>query len=66
MRVHVDPSRCQGHNRCVLLAPGLFETDDQGFAREANPGLVPPELEALARRAAANCPELAILLDEGP
>ena len=28
MRVHVDQEKCQGHNRCVALAPDLFEVDD--------------------------------------
>ena len=64
MRVRVDRSRCQGHNRCQLLAPELFEVDEQGYAREAKGGRVPPEWQERARRAAANCPESAIALDD--
>ena len=32
MRVHVDPEKCQGHNRCYALAPELFDVDDLGYA----------------------------------
>jgi ferredoxin len=27
-RVHVDPDKCQGHNRCYSVSPQLFELDD--------------------------------------
>ena len=64
MRVHVDPERCQGHNRCFAIAPELFDIDDLGQSHEVGDGAVPPELEDKARLAVANCPELAIVLDE--
>ena len=64
MRVHVDPDRCQGHNRCYALAPELFDVDDHGNAPELNDGVVPEELEEKARLAAANCPEYAISITE--
>lgn len=60
LRVHVYPDRCQGHNRCYSIAPGLFELDDLGMSSEIGPGLVPAELAAAARRAEANCPEHAV------
>ncbi|MGQ0804771.1 MAG: cytochrome P450 [Actinomycetota bacterium] len=60
MRVHVDPEKCQGHNRCSALAPELFEIDDYGYASEVNDGAVPEGLEEKARLAVANCPEYAI------
>ncbi len=60
MRVRVDSEKCQGHNRCYSLAPELFDVDDYGDAHELNDGIVPPELEAKARLAIANCPEFAI------
>jgi ferredoxin len=63
LRVHVDPDRCQGHNRCKALAPSLFVIDELGNAREAGDGTVPPELADQARLAVANCPEYAITLD---
>jgi ferredoxin len=64
MRVHVDPSKCQGHNRCYALAPELFDVDDLGNAFELNDGVVPAALEDKARLALANCPEFAITIEE--
>ena len=64
MRVRVDQEKCQGHGRCYALAPGLFESDDYGNAHELHDGVVPPGREEQARLAAANCPELAVILEE--
>jgi len=64
MRVHVDPAKCQGHNRCYALAPELFDVDDYGNAFERNDGVVPAGLEDKARLALANCPEFAITIEE--
>jgi ferredoxin len=66
MRVHVVTERCQGHNRCVTLAPDLFELDEYGTACAATDS-VPVEREHAARLAAASCPEEAIeiAVDEG-
>ncbi|MGQ0654392.1 MAG: ferredoxin [Betaproteobacteria bacterium] len=60
LRVSVDGARCQGHNRCCALAPELFEADELGNSRVKGDGTVPPELEAKARLALANCPEHAV------
>lgn len=62
LRVVVDAACCQGHNRCKAIAPELFVLDEYGHARAAGDGAVPPELEAKARLAEANCPEFAIKL----
>ena len=64
MKVSVDQDRCQGHSRCMALAPELFEVDDYGYASATGDGVVPPELEEKARLAAANCPEYAVILDD--
>jgi len=64
MRVHVDPDKCQGHNRCYAIAPELFDVDELGNAHELNGGEVPAALEEKARLAVANCPEHAIELEE--
>ncbi|HLI54696.1 MAG TPA: ferredoxin [Acidimicrobiales bacterium] len=64
MRVRVDPEKCQGHNRCYNLAPELFDVDDLGYASARADGTVPPGLEDKARRAAANCPEFAIEVED--
>jgi ferredoxin len=60
VRIRVDPGKCQGHARCYGLAPELFDVDDYGTSSVIGDGAVPPELEAKARLAIANCPELAI------
>lgn len=65
MRVHVDQEKCQGHNRCIVLAPSLFEIDDYGTASAVGDGLVPPAFEADAVLAADNCPEFAISISDG-
>jgi ferredoxin len=64
MRVWVDPDKCQGHSRCYALAPELFDVDVEGFAHVVIEGDVPPELEAKAMLAVANCPEGAISVED--
>ncbi|MBA3654547.1 MAG: ferredoxin [Actinobacteria bacterium] len=64
MRVAVDVERCEGHGRCYMTAPELFEADDIGNGRERGDGTVPPDLERKARVAVANCPERAITCEE--
>ena len=64
MKVKVDQSKCQGHNRCYALAPELFDVDDMGNAHEIGDGTVPLESYERARLAIANCPEYAISIVE--
>jgi ferredoxin len=64
MKVRVETEKCQGHNRCFVVAPELFELDDYGYAHEVNDGEVPPTLEAKAHLAVQNCPERAIIIVE--
>ena len=64
MRILFDRDACQGHNRCYLLAPELFDVDDDGYAVLLVDGAVPAELEAKAQLAADNCPEYAITLED--
>jgi ferredoxin len=61
VRVEVDRQRCQGHNRCVIICPEVFETDEFGFSVVKLPQ-VGPELNEKVRLAEANCPEGAIRL----
>lgn len=63
MRIAYDRSACQGHNRCYLLAPELFDVDDEGYAILLVEDDVPADLEDKARLAADNCPEYAISLN---
>jgi ferredoxin len=60
MKIRFDRSACQGHGRCYTLAPQLFESDDDGYARLLVGGELPAELEDAAVLAADNCPEFAI------
>ncbi len=64
MRVQVDAAMCQGHNRCHVLAPELFDVDDLGFAQVRGDGTVADGLEDKARLAVDNCPEYAIAIVE--
>lgn len=60
LRMRVDRTLCQGHARCVVLAPELFEADEFGGGREIGDGGVPSDLENKAWLAKANCPEFAV------
>ncbi len=63
MKIHIDTDLCSGHGRCYTIAPELFDADDVGYGVVKTPE-VPDDLHDLARRAASNCPELAIRIDE--
>ncbi len=60
MKVKYEREACQGHNRCYMLAPEVFDTDDEGYAILRIDGAIPAELEEKAQLAADNCPEYAI------
>jgi ferredoxin len=64
MKIRIDADRCQGHGRCYALAPGLVEADDIGNGQVIGDGSVSPELEGSARKAVANCPETAVILEQ--
>ena len=64
IRLIVDSEKCQGHNRCRLLAPELIELDDLGFAHIKGEGSVPPAQAEKARLAVRNCPEFALRLEK--
>ncbi len=59
LKVVHDGDACEGHGRCYVLAPSVFDEDDEGHA-VVKVALLPPELEKEARVAAGNCPEDAI------
>jgi len=59
MPVSIDPGKCQGHGRCALASPDVFDVDDDGYGVV----LVPdprPEQEAEVAAAIGSCPEAAI------
>jgi len=61
VEVRLDQERCQGHGRCYVLAPVVFEPDDDGRGLVVAV-TVPPGLAESARLGADNCPEDAISL----
>jgi ferredoxin len=65
MRVTIDPERCQGHCRCVAVAPDLFDADELGYGKVIGDGTVTDEQRARAQLAVNNCPEYAVeLIDD--
>ncbi|TGZ19556.1 ferredoxin [Streptomyces sp. S816] len=63
MRVVVDQPKCVASGQCVLVAPQVFDQDDEGIVQllDATPG---PELVEDVRESAAICPAAAIRLVE--
>lgn len=64
MRVTVDANICQGHTLCHLVAPEVFQLRDEDGHAYVVSEVVPEELQAKARKAAAGCPEGAITIIE--
>lgn len=64
MRVRVEADACHGHQSCAIAAPEVFGSDDLGNAVVLITGDIPAHLEAKVRRAEANCPERAVVVDE--
>lgn len=62
MRVKIDKEKCHGHNRCVALAPDIFDVDDDGLAVVMLDS-IPADQENKVRRAELACPERAITID---
>ena len=63
MKIRIDSDLCTGHGRCYSLAPTLFEADDEGFGVVIDEH-VPADREADAKRAAASCPERAVIIED--
>ena len=61
--LRVNPIACEAHGLCIELLPELITADPWGYPIIAE-GPVPRELIPLARRAAAACPTLALLLSQ--
>jgi ferredoxin len=59
VNVAVDPNLCQGHARCTLSCPEVFDVDDDGFAVVLTPHVAALH-EAAVEDAVLNCPERAI------
>jgi ferredoxin len=59
MRVSVT-DKCQGHARCLALAPTIFYIDDAGYGAVHGDGEVADDQAELVEKALMNCPENAI------
>jgi ferredoxin len=61
MHLEVDWTTCKAHGMCYELFPEGITADDWGYPIvDGRP--IPRELEAHAKRAAAACPTLALLV----
>ena len=58
------PRSAPGTVAATRCAPEVFEPDDDGHGVVLHGGEVPAGLEEVARRAANNCPERAITVEE--
>lgn len=63
MKVRLNRDRCQGHGRCYVLAPAVFEPDDDGYGYVINED-VASDFEDGAHKGVNNCPEDAIVIIE--
>jgi ferredoxin len=63
--LQIDPGRCQGHAICFLLAPDLFEVDEDGRGSVIRPAISNDDDEAQALVTVDRCPEHAISLRPG-
>lgn len=62
MKIRLDPDACQGHGRCYVLAPELFDADERGHCVLLTEE-VPEGREEDARSGVDNCPERALTLE---
>jgi ferredoxin len=61
-RLRVNPIACEAHGLCAELLPEMIELDEWGYPIvDERP--IPEELLDHARRAAAACPTLALLVE---
>jgi ferredoxin len=62
MSLSIDPGNCQGHGRCALASPEIFDVSDDGYGVVLNPD-PGPEHDADVATAIGSCPERAISRD---
>jgi ferredoxin len=64
-RLRIDPTRCRGHAVCALYVADAVEIDRWGFARVVEADLPTRQAVRGARRAAAACPNGAVVVTDG-
>ena len=62
--VRIDPTRCRGHAICALHLLDAVEFDRWGFGRVVQPTADDPRAVRRARRAAAACPNGAVVVED--
>ena len=62
MKISVRADLCCAAQLCTKNAPGIYRLDELGY-NASDGDVVPPGLEAEARRGARSCPEGAITLE---
>lgn len=64
MRISADPGKCLGTGNCALVAPDVFDQDDEDGTVTLLRAEPPGERLAAVRRAVLQCPSGAIRLTE--
>lgn len=64
MKVRVDEAVCQGHTLCSIAASDVFLLRDEDGHAYVESEDVPAGREEAVRRAAAGCPEQAIVVED--
>ena len=59
VKVQVDLNRCQGHGKCMVQCPEVFDEDEQGYPVVAV-SEVPDNLVSAVHECVSDCPERAI------
>ena len=63
MKITVDRDRCVGSAYCQRIAPAVFDLGDDGIAVVLGADVAGPQAAA-AREAEADCPSMAISVEE--
>lgn len=61
MKVSLDKPKCVGHARCSVVAPEVYDLDDNGYLL-LEEKIVPEALRGQAVRGMRACPERAIII----
>jgi ferredoxin len=64
-QLRVNPIACRGDGVCAELLPEIIDLDPWGYPIMRS-AVIPPALVLHARRAAAICPTLALMLERAP
>jgi ferredoxin len=58
-RVSADLGRCQGHGKCMIECPEVFDGDEQGYV-VLRTQEIPDSLRTAVQRCVDDCPEGAL------